>query len=302
MVACANEHAQSPPLKATRPPIEYLGEWGTAGKGVGLLSEPSHIVADPYGNVFVTDGDQAVIQKFTGDGHPLLSFSDPLLKSPWSIALDSAGGIYVIDSLRNSIFIFAPDGQRLREINARGGRVFENPLDVVVDDSGTLFVTEHYGGSIHRISALGRSEKSWGSGKFEDFLPGEFRHVLALAVDPQGFVYIADVNNFRVQKFTRDGVYVLHWTMESASKPLLDWCGLAVFREFVLILDASPPGTLQVWSKDGQFVRNISLEGRLQDWRGSNAKSIPHLTVNNKGDLFILDTSTHRILRFRINF
>jgi len=300
--ACFTQQAQSPPAKPAPPPLEFLGEWGTRGKGAGLLAEPSHLAADPYGNVFITDLGQAVIQKFTADGHPLLSFGDPLLKSPWSIALDSGGGIYVVDDLRKSIFIFAPEGQRLREIRARGGRVFDNPTDVVVDDAGTLFVTEHYGGSIHRISALGRREKSWGSWRLENMQPGEFRHVLAIAVDASGFVYIADVNNSRVQKFTRDGEYILHWPLETAPQPLRDWCDLAVFRDYVLILDASPPGTLQVWSKDGQAARNISLEGRLHDWRGSNAKSIPHMTVNKRGDLFILDTSTRRVLRFRINF
>src|SRR5262245_26383458 len=41
--------------------------------------------------------------------------------------------------------------------------------------------------------------------------PGQFNNPYDVAVDPAGFVLVADGLNNRVQKFTLDGTYVTQW-------------------------------------------------------------------------------------------
>ena len=41
--------------------------------------------------------------------------------------------------------------------------------------------------------------------------PGQFAGPFDVAVDREGFVYVTDSGNHRVQKFTRDGTFVLQW-------------------------------------------------------------------------------------------
>ena len=41
--------------------------------------------------------------------------------------------------------------------------------------------------------------------------PGEFNGPFDVAVDHEGFVYVTDPGNYRVQKFTPEGTFVLQW-------------------------------------------------------------------------------------------
>lgn len=300
MQQAAQEPSPSPP----KPPLEFVGEWGTPGEVPGQLLGPMDLAADSYGRVYIADARQGMIQKFDPTGKPLLAVADARMKFPSAITLDSGGAIYVCDNSRKSLLVFAPDGNRIMEIRP-APRTFEKPLDVAVNSHGDIFVNEWYGGQIRRFSPRGRRIGSFGGyDDIPDPGPGKFRHVLAMATDSEGFLFIADMMNARIQKFDRDGHHVLDWKLSSAPEQVRDWTDIATYKNFLVILDSSPPGMLQVWTTKGQFVQNLSLEGRLSDWRkdASPTISIPKLTISPQGDLFVLDTSTKKVLRFRVNF
>ena len=48
----------------------------------------------------------------------------------------------------------------------------------------------------------------WGTSGSGD---GQFNNPTAVAVDADGYVYVTDSGNYRVQKFTASGVYVTQW-------------------------------------------------------------------------------------------
>ncbi|MBI4744464.1 MAG: hypothetical protein HY776_06570, partial [Actinobacteria bacterium] len=52
---------------------------------------------------------------------------------------------------------------------------------------------------------------TWGSYGQDN---GQFRYPGGIAVDGNGYVYIADTHNHRVQKFTSDGAYIATWGVE----------------------------------------------------------------------------------------
>ena len=41
--------------------------------------------------------------------------------------------------------------------------------------------------------------------------PGQFNHVFGITNDSEGFFYVTDLGNHRVQKFTPEGVFVREW-------------------------------------------------------------------------------------------
>src|SRR2546427_197127 len=62
---------------------------------------------------------------------------------------------------------------------------------------------------VHRFSAQGALLSSWGTpGKQE---PGEFHLPHSLWVDPEGFVYVCDRENSRIQVFNGSGKFVSQW-------------------------------------------------------------------------------------------
>ncbi len=101
-----------------------VGFLGKAGSIDGPSSQaqfyfPNGITADRAGNLFISDQDNHTIRKLSrvgGDwiastlgGYPLISGSadgtgrNARFKRPWGIAVDTAGNLYIADSLNNTI-------------------------------------------------------------------------------------------------------------------------------------------------------------------------------------------------------
>ena len=47
---------------------------------------------------------------------------------------------------------------------------------------------------------------------------GQFDGPRGLAVDPQGNVYVADINNSRIQKFAADGAFLAQWEQSGSGE------------------------------------------------------------------------------------
>jgi len=80
---------------------------------------------------------------------------------------------------------------------------FSSPSDVVISANGDIFFADgHFDGGNNRIVKFDRNGKllkEWGK---TGCAPGEFRQMHAIAIDPDGRVFVADRGNNRVQIFT----------------------------------------------------------------------------------------------------
>jgi DNA-binding beta-propeller fold protein YncE len=103
--------------------------------------------------------------------------------------------------------------------------------------------------------------------------PWYFLHPQAIAVDDDGYVYIADSDNNRVRKFTADGHFVTEWGKKGTGPGEFNSpTGIASARSgFVYVAD-SGNDRVQKFSSSGQFI---------QTWGGSGSQDglfalIPH--------------------------
>ena len=96
------------------------------------------------------------------------------------------------------------------ELPPRSAGPFNKPTEMVVAPSGDLYVSDGYRNSrVHRFSKDGSLLSSWGTpGKQE---PGEFHLPHSLWVGPEGYVYVCDRENSRIQVFTGEGKFVSQW-------------------------------------------------------------------------------------------
>jgi hypothetical protein len=120
-----------------------LGKAGIAGDGPDTFNPPSDVIVGPNGDVFVADGHggttNARIVKFARDGKFVKTWGRSGVRpgefsTPHSLAMDSAGRLFVADRGNARIQVFDQDGRFLAE-----WKQFGNPSGIYIDRDDRLF-------------------------------------------------------------------------------------------------------------------------------------------------------------------
>jgi hypothetical protein len=92
-----------------------------------------------------------------------------------------------------------------------GSNLFYQPMGVAVDDHGDVYVTDPNWDRVSKFSATGKLLKKWGTHGSGD---GQFDYPYGIAffegnaADPAPYLYVVDAVNYRVEKFTPEGLFV----------------------------------------------------------------------------------------------
>jgi DNA-binding beta-propeller fold protein YncE len=180
----------------------------------GDFVRPRAIAIDAQDRLFIVDFT-ARIQVYDRDGnylHRTWSTPDYRKGRPSGLSIDRDGNLIVSDSHYNCFRIYSPEGEELRVL---GGQAGPEPgqlgyvSDVVQDTEGFFYVAEFgENGRISKFDLDGKYVKCWGSPGSDE---GQFARARALALGPDGNLYVADACNHRIQVFTRDGEQVRCW-------------------------------------------------------------------------------------------
>jgi DNA-binding beta-propeller fold protein YncE len=188
--------------------------WGHRGVRNGDVVRPRAIAIDANDHIYLVDFT-ARIQVYDRDGHYLgTTWTTPDYRNgrPSGLSIARDGNLIVSDSHYHCFRIYSPDGLELRKFGGEGGATpghLGYVSDVVQDDDGHYYIAEF--GENQRISKFegeGRFLCCWGRAGTE---PGQFSRARALALGPDGNLYVADACNDRIQVFTRKGAFVRCW-------------------------------------------------------------------------------------------
>jgi hypothetical protein len=286
--------------KPAPPRIEYVGAWGTKGSGPGQFEDPRAIASDDFNNVYIADAGATAsrIDKFSADGHPLLSVMPvQRLVTPCGLTVDSGGAVYVLECRSGALFIFFPDGTLLRQIHGGlAGIRPSGPASVAVDDHGRICVGEARAAHILRFSTAGRILDELPANKSAADSLGAIDQVAAAASG----IYIMDASRRRVTHVSDEGVAEekLEWSADALPAGAQNLAFLAATQKYVIALTglASAP-VLRVWS----LAAELKYTGPLPLDPALGTVNYAGLAATPSGELLLLDTAGTRVLHFRLN-
>jgi len=202
--------------------------------GIGTAASfnyPSGVALDASGNIYVADRNNHKIRKITPAGlvsslagSGFVGNSDGTgisasFSSPWGVAIDGLGNVYVADAFNYKIRKITPAGtvSTLAGSGARGSTdgagataSFDYPIGVAVDASGNVYVADHINFKIRKITPAGVVSTFAGSGTYGSVdgtgTTASFVYPLGLALDGFGNLYVGDLLNQKIRKITPVGV------------------------------------------------------------------------------------------------
>ncbi len=176
-----------------------LGQKGKAGDKADQFDRPTDVAVTPTGEFYVTDGyGNARVLKFDRTGKLLKQWGtkgtgEGEFNLPHAICLDAKGRVYVGDRENNRVQVFDAEGKFIEQWKASGA-----PYGLFLAGD-RLFVADGRAGVVRVLGPDGKSLGRWGE---KGTAAGQFQMPHMLCVDSRGDVYVAEVTNKRVQKFT----------------------------------------------------------------------------------------------------
>lgn len=308
--ALAQNNPHTPPYPRVDATMGYKADpnWPKEKAPGAEWGAMSSVAIAPDGNVWTFNRGKIPVQVFSPDGK-LVKFwgqEGDLFKNPHTVRFDSAGGLWLVDTLAQTVRKFSPDGKVLMTIgtpNVAGEDQthMNQPNDVAFGSNGDIYVSDGYGNDrVVVFDKTGKYIRSWGklgSG------PGEFSQPHSIAVDSKDRVYVADRNNVRIQIFDSKGKFLTEW------KNIITPWALAINKADEIYVCGSSP---MLWSeipatqaalatppKDQLFMK-LDTEGRLKQlWMIPGPVAWNHsIAVGADGSIYFGEVRGNRVERF----
>jgi tripartite motif-containing protein 71 len=284
------------------PDGEWLAQWGrlnrdgstSPGTDPGEFRSPSSVAVDAEGNIYVAEQVSDRIQKLAPSGEPLAIWGrkgyDPgeyaFLQA---VTLDDQGNVYGVDGMVGRVQKHAPDGKVVAQWGNRAdaGSVF-HPNGLAIDGLGRLYVAdgteeEQFRDSARiqvfslegeQLAVFGRAGQA----------PGRFSVPHGVAVDDQGYIYVADTGNHRIQKLSPSGEAMARWGEPGRGPGQFgNPSGIAVDHD----------GNVYVADSGNVRIQKLSPEGvPLAQWvikstQNGEASSPESLTIDRHGNVYV---------------
>lgn len=208
----------------------YSGDGGLAT--AANLNTPEGLALDAAGNLYIADTKNHVVRKvdavsgiittyagqgpsagFSGDGGPA---TKALLNTPWGLATDLKGDLFIADLNNNRIREVASDGTISTVVgvstntygpDGQGTTSISNPAAVVVDVAGNIYFADSGRNLVRRLSATTKLLDTIAGYSLSTFngdggpapkagLYGPY----ALTLDSAGNLYVADIFHHRIRE------------------------------------------------------------------------------------------------------
>ncbi|MCJ7696544.1 MAG: NHL repeat-containing protein, partial [Anaerolineaceae bacterium] len=177
------------------------------------------------------------------------------------------------------------------------GTPLSGPRAVAISPDNSIYVSDTNNHRILHISPDGTLLQSWGG--FADVLNGPapagmFNYPSGIAISKEGFVYVADTWNHRIQKFTASGIFITMWDQFGSEEfPDSFWGprGIAVDKLGRVYVTDTGKQRIVIFDGNGKFLTqfgSIGLTPGLFD-------EPVGIAVDDNGFVYVADTWNNRV-------
>ncbi|MGH7112948.1 MAG: peptidyl-alpha-hydroxyglycine alpha-amidating lyase family protein, partial [Stellaceae bacterium] len=180
------------------------------------FKEVGAVGVDGKDNVYVFNRGEHPVMVFDRDGKFLRSWGEGQYPRAHGVHMGPDDSIYLTDDGGHFVRKCSLDGKVLLELGVPGepkpymsGEPFHRCTHTALSPKGDIYVSDGYGNAkVHKYSPDGKLLMSWGGPGTN---PGEFNIVHNICTDADGWVYVADRENHRIQVFDGNGKYETQW-------------------------------------------------------------------------------------------
>lgn len=180
------------------------------------LGEVAAVAVGEHDAVFLFTRGQHPVIVLDRDGNVLRTWGHGVFTHPHGLDVSADGSLYCTDNGDHTVRQCTSDGRVLLQIGVPGkpanfmsGQPFHYCTHTALSPQGEIYVSDGYGNAcIHKFAPDGRLLKTWGRSGCG---PGEFYIPHNIVCDEEGWVYVADRENHRVQVFDGDGRFETQW-------------------------------------------------------------------------------------------
>ena len=266
------------------------------------FKEVASVGVDRHDNLYVFSRGEHPMTVFDREGNFLRSWGDGLFRRPHGIHMGPDDTIYCTDEGDHTVRKCTLGGKMLLEIGIPGkgapymsGDPFNRCTHTALSPQGDIYVSDGYGNArVHKYTPDGKLLLSWGEPGSD---PGQFNIVHNICCDADGWVYVADRENHRVQVFDGNGKYETQWNNLHRPSALYmppGRCPICYIGECGPVMNVNRkapnlgPRVTVVDNKGNQLARLGALHGGNQPGQFIS----PHgIAVDSHGDIYVGEVS-----------
>ena len=292
------------------PGIPYL-------TNASLFNGPAGVAVAPDGSLYVLENPGYRLLKQDAAGQPLWSvgqagvpgsdnarFGDYWQGPQGTLAIDAAGRVYVPDTANHRIQVFNANGAFQRSFGSQGvgDTQFECPSGVAINPvNQDILVVDPCNQRVQIFSNAWQYKTTLGVTGVAGSSERHFNSPSGVAVDANGGIYVADTNNYRVQKcalLASDyacATFAGERGMISASFDHLHPVSVAVDPAGRVAVIDQRNNRVQVFDRQGNYQTTIA--GVFGPQPGGLRQPMA-AQFDQAGNLYVADQNNHRVQRY----